>query len=434
MSVPMPKGPVIVSLPEPTTLQGPRFPDRHPDKGKVLRTSDNLKALMTYCNYSGRYNLMTAEPEVSSTDNQQRLGGSAAQQHSMLIDACQRFGLPDQAIDDHLTALCENHSYHPVREWLDAGEVWDGQDRVTGVIQTLRASDPHYAQQVMKPWLVGCVAALYEKRFSSKLVPVLQGAQSFRKSAWINRVCGVIAGAVGDGSLNPANADDVRRVCSHWVNELAELESTTRHEAGSLKAFITRYEDKFRVPYARDFTIKPRQTCFIGTVNGTEFLKDQTGNARFAVIEMAEPAMIDNLNWFLGWDWKAGRITLEQPEQLRQFWLQVKTLYDAGESWFLDNATSQQAATVNEGHTDKGPYYAAIVERHISRPAHTTVWLTPSAVCKLHDERTGLTSQYGKALRLIADEGLIKRRAARGRSQEYQIGVTFADLALLSKL
>ncbi|MGL5490944.1 MAG: VapE domain-containing protein, partial [Shewanella sp.] len=191
---------------------------------------------------------------------------------------------------------------------------------------------------------------------------------------------------------------------------------------------------KFRVPYARDFTIKPRQTCFIGTVNGTEFLKDQTGNARFAVIEMAEPAMIDNLNWFLGWDWKAGRITLEQPEQLRQFWLQVKTLYDAGESWFLDNATSQQAATVNEGHTDKGPYYAAIVERHISRPAHTTVWLTPSAVCKLHDERTGLTSQYGKALRLIADEGLIKRRAARGRSQEYQIGVTFADLALLSKL
>lgn len=143
--------------------------------------------------------------------------------------------------------------------------------------------------------------------------------------------------------------------------------------------------------------------------------------------------MIDNLNWFLGRGWNAGRIKLEQSEQLRQFWLQVKTLYDAGESWFLDNATSQQAATVNESHTDKGPYYMAIVERHISRPTQTTAWLTPSAVCKLHGDRAGLTAQYGKALRLIADEGLIKRRAARGGSKEYQIGVTFADLALLSK-
>ncbi len=433
MSIPMPKGRVIIPLSESTALQGPRFPDRNPDNGKVLRTSDNLKALMMYCNYSGRYNLMTAEPEVSSTDNQQRLGGSAAQQRSMLIDACQRFGLPDQAIDDHLTAICENNSYHPVREWLDAGEVWDGQDRLTGVIQTLRANDNDYAQQVMKPWLVGCVAALYEKPFSSKLVPVLQGSQSFRKSAWIHRLCGVITGAVGDGSLNPEKSDDVRRVCSHWVNELAELESTTRHEAGSLKAFITRNQDKFRVPYARDFTIKPRQTSFIGTVNGSAFLKDTTGNARFAVIEMAEPAMIDYLNVFLGWEWKAGRLTLAQPAQLRQFWLQVKALYDAGESWFLDEATSRQASTANESHTDKGPYYSAIVERHISRHAQTTAWLTPSAVCKLHGERSGLTSQYGKALRMLAEEGLIGCRPVRGGSREYKIGVTFAELPLLNK-
>ncbi|MCX4041388.1 ATPase [Aeromonas hydrophila] len=432
MSVPMPKGPVIVSLPEPTALQGPKFPDRGHDNGKVLRTADNLQALMKHCSYSGRYNLMTAESEVICND-QQRLDMSAAQQRSMLIDACQRFGLPDQAIDDHLTAICQNHSYHPVREWLDAGGVWDGQDRLTGVIQTLRARDNQYAQQVMKPWLVGCVAALYEKRFSSKLVPVLQGGQSFMKSAWITRVCSVMTGAVGDGSLNPDKPDDVRRVCSHWVNELAELESTTRHEAGGLKAFITRNADKFRVPYARGFTIKPRQTSFIGTVNGSEFLKDQTGNTRFAVIEMAEPATIEFLNCYLGWEWKAGRITLVEPEQLRQFWLQVKTLYDAGESWFLDEATSKQAATANENHTDKGAYYAAIVERHIGRPAHTTAWLTPSAVCKLHGERAGLTSQYGKALKRLAEEGLIECRSLRGGSREYLIGVKFTELASLNK-
>ena len=76
----------------------------------------------------------------------------------------------------------------------------------------------------------------------------------------------------------------------------------------------------------------------------------------------------------------------------------------------------------------------AIVERHISRPAQTTAWLTPSAVCKLHSDRAGLNTQYGKALRLLAGEGLIECRRARAGSTEYQIGVTMAELALLSKV
>ncbi|WP_413620982.1 hypothetical protein [Klebsiella quasipneumoniae] len=100
MSLPMPEHSVVTSLPEPTRLKGPRFPDRNPDNGKVLRTSDNLSALLDFCGYKGRYNLMTAEPELTD-DSFSRLGGSAAGQRSMLVDACQRYGLSEQTIDDH---------------------------------------------------------------------------------------------------------------------------------------------------------------------------------------------------------------------------------------------------------------------------------------------------------------------------------------------
>ncbi|HCR3010217.1 TPA: hypothetical protein ON228_003950 [Escherichia coli] len=425
MSLPMPEHSVVTSLPEPTRLKGPRFPDRNPDNGKVLRTSDNLSALLDFCGYKGRYNLMTAEPELTD-DSFSRLGGSAAGQRSMLVDACQRYGLSEQTIDDHLIALCERNSYHPVRVWLESGPDWDGDDRLTGVLQTLGAQNSDYAKQVMTPWLVGCIASLYENTFHSKLVPVLQGGQSSMKSAWLHRICSVTTGAYGNGSLNPDKTDDVRRVCSHWINELAELESTTRHEAGSLKAFITRSTDKFRIPYARDFTIKQRQTSFIATVNGSGFLKDQTGNTRFAVIELAKPVLIDYLNMYLGWVWN-GRATLEYPESLRQFWLQIKKLYDNGASWFLDTETQNIAAAVNDPHTDKGAYYTAIVDRHLNTEFGKPKWLTATDVCKLHGERTGLSGQYGKALKLLTEEGKIESRSVRGGRTEYQIWITDND-------
>lgn len=105
---------------------------------------------------------------------------------------------------------------------------------------------------------MGCIAALYADRWTTKLVPVIVGAQSFKKSNWINRIANTVDGATLDCSVDPDKPDDVRRAVSAWIVEFAELESTTKHEAGSIKAFITRDVDRFRLPYAR---AKRRQTA-----------------------------------------------------------------------------------------------------------------------------------------------------------------------------
>lgn len=421
MNIPKPTNVVELMLPEPSRLELPLLPDLN-EKGKPLKTSSNLLNILEHYGWQARYNLMNAEPELYNGGGG-RLGASYAGQWSMLIDACQRSDVPDAVIDDHLPYLCERNSFHPVREWLENGPQWDNKPRLETVLETLNAKDPAYAASVMRPWLVGCIAALYDKKWLSKLVPVLQGGQSFKKSAWVNRLVAVVDGSTLDCAINPENRDDVRKAVSCWVVELAELESTTKHEIGNLKAFLTRAVDHFRLPYARPVTEKKRQTAFIATVNGTGFLKDTTGNARFAVIEMAGSADIDRLNELLGWSWCNGRLQQTNPELLRQFWLEVKAAYVAGESWFLDETISQQAAGVNDIHSDKGPYYDAICDYHLSRPLATSRWFTATELCSWHGEKTSLSKVWGKALSLLAEEGKIEAKSLRGNRKEYYLPV-----------
>ncbi|MEZ6939628.1 hypothetical protein ACB035_13985, partial [Aeromonas sp. S12(2024)] len=86
--------------------------------GKQRRA--NLFALITFNGWDPRYNLITGEAELADADGE-RLGGSEAGQRSALLDACQLAGVPDASIDEHLTAICERHSYHPVRHRLERG-------------------------------------------------------------------------------------------------------------------------------------------------------------------------------------------------------------------------------------------------------------------------------------------------------------------------
>ncbi|WP_447747654.1 VapE domain-containing protein [Aeromonas veronii] len=397
------------------------LPDMSPT-GRPIKTSSNLFALITFNGWEPRYNLMTGEAELADADGE-RLGGSEAGQRSALVDACQLAGVPDAVIEEHLIAICERHSYHPVRQWLERGAPWDGIPRIDAVIATLNAANPAYAGAVLHAWLVGCVAALYQPRWHSKLVPVLAGAQSYLKSAWVSRLAAVVPGSTLDCAINPDKPDDVRRAVSAWIVELAELESTTRHEAGSLKAFLTRENDSYRLPYARSMTTKKRQTSYIATVNGSDFLKDTTGNARFAVIELAAAADVEGLNSILGWSWSAGRLFQTDPEQLRQFWLEVRERYESGATWFLDDATAALAASENDAHTDKGPYYEVIYHHHLSRPLASSEWLTASELCARHGERLSMASSWGKALRLLASEGKLQSRRGRSNRTEYLLPV-----------
>ena len=392
---------------------------------KPINTYDNLLALGDFYNLEFRLNSMTYEPEVLSNKTANTVAQTSDQIHSMLVSMCNIHGLPAKTIDDHLKAICEKNTYHPVARWLDSGS-WDGEPRLDRILAVLKTKDDVLTQQAFKHWLVGCVASLYEASFKSKLVPVLQGPQSFRKTAFIERIAKVCPFSFLEGAeLNPDNKDSLLSCIRSWIVELGELERTNRNSQGSLKAFITRDCDTVRPPYARGDIKKPRQTHFFATVNGRDFLKDETGSSRFVVVEMLEPVDMDSLNEILGWSYSSsGRIELKKPELLKQFWLEVKQLYLNGFGWMLPDCLIAKAQLNNKPFSDKSNWYQYILEKYVTSSSDNTLWLTAAELIDKDRQMNGVNSrQIGKALTQLAEDGLIQCREERSRVKRYLIPI-----------
>jgi len=425
--IPAPSKPLKIDLPENTVKDRPLFSDiviGSNGSPRSANTVDNLQDLGKYCGVGFRFNMMEFEPETLDLTGK-KINLSYDQLRSELISAASRFSLTKAVIDDHLIALSENNKYHPIKHWLDDGE-WDGIARVHSVISCLNAEHEELAQSVMKRWLVGCVASVYEPTFKSKLVPVLQGAQSYRKTAFVERIANVILRAFLEGAeLNPDNKDSVLSCVRSWIVELGELERTNKNSQGSLKAFITKSIDTVRPPYARNDIKKPRQTHFIATVNGTNFLKDETGSSRFVVIAMNKAADMDQLNTILGWHFDGtGSIKQPKPELLKQFWLEVKAMYLDGAGWMLTEKETALAQSINEPYNDNSSWYEYIRDKYVTDNTYSNDMLSWFTAGKLVNKDDNLSSRetglVGKALKKLASEGLIETRKGRSNRTEYR--------------
>ncbi|MGR2667327.1 VapE domain-containing protein [Vibrio campbellii] len=159
---------------------GPNFPDQKVERGttKVLNTADNLKALLSYLRATPSLNTMTFDVEVIV---KYKIIPSD-ELSSLLISESSKYGFPPQGIENHLHVIAKQNKYHPVERLLNGLE-WDGIGRVDDVISCIDSKYPDITRVVMKRWLVGCIASLYESNFKSKLVPIIQGEQSFTKTA-----------------------------------------------------------------------------------------------------------------------------------------------------------------------------------------------------------------------------------------------------------
>ncbi|MEZ8101772.1 VapE domain-containing protein [Vibrio bivalvicida] len=401
-----------------TTNAELRFPDTRLGKGQpvVLNTADNLAALLAHHGYEAKINLMTLEPEIFHLD---KCIGSPEVIRSKIVSLCSIHAVPRTAIDDHLTAVAQSNAYHPVGHWLE-GHSWDGTSRVDDVINCLKSKDVALTRTVIKRWLIGCVASITVPNFKSKLVPVLKGEQSFMKTAFVERVSAVVNGAFLEGAeLNPDSKDSVLSVIRSWVVELGELERTTANCQGSLKAFITRSIDTVRPPYARTDIKKPRQTNLIATVNETHFLKDQTGNSRYAVIELVEQTDMDTLNDLLGWQYKStGELTLIEENKLRQFWLEVRHLLEVeGYSWNLTTEEQAKVSEESQKFMDKGDYYTVLKDYLANYQDKEQGWFTSTQICRFVSIHVSKSNMVGKALAMLTDEGSIDRKLSGGVSK-----------------
>ncbi len=204
-----------------------------------------------------------------------------------------------QIIIDYITHYATLHKYNPVLNAIWSAK-WDGKDRVGQIYNIFRiptdTEERIYSRTFIFKWLKQCVCGLFndiENPFSLDIILVFQGKQGIGKTRFFEMLA-LNPKFFGEGiCLDPRDKDSIIQATSKWICELGELGSTMKKDMDSVKAFLTKSTDEYRVPYGKASLHYPRMTSFVGTVNDEQFLIDQTGNRRFVTIPLAPDLVID---------------------------------------------------------------------------------------------------------------------------------------------
>jgi len=316
----------------------------------AFNCSENLRWILDKRKAQLCINLMTGELEMWYSN------GRIVSNYEVIVSDLTDFGtfhrIATGTIERHITKVALERSYHPVAAALH-GHEWDGVHRVDKVIDCFDFTDRDYGRAIMRKWLLSAYAAVrLEEHFEAKLVPILVAGQSKFKSNAIGRIAGLVPRQFHDEQIDLKDKDSLIRATGSHIIEWAEMGNLHKSDVDKVKSFISRKVDAYRAAYARTNTRKPRQSVFIGTANdnGRPLLVDQSGNLRFAPLTVGT-VRIDEMNGLLGWQYDNGRLTQPHPDLLVQFWLEIASWFDAGETWHVEGELRDRQQAVNQKFT-----------------------------------------------------------------------------------
>lgn len=233
--------------------------------------------------------------------------------------------------------------FHPIREYLNSLQ-WDGVPRInTWLSKYCFAKDTPYTRAAGEKWLIQAVARIFAPGCKADSCLILEGPQGIRKST----VFATLAGEWFTDELPAIGTKDASmQILGVWIVELAELDTLKRSETSSVKAFISRTTERFRLPYGRHVITAPRQCVFGGSVNHSEYLQDDTGNRRFWPISVG-PQTLD---------------TDALAHDRDQIWAEAVHAFRQGATWWLDDQTNQEAIIHQAERLESDPWDDEIAE------------------------------------------------------------------------
>lgn len=255
-------------------------------------------------------------------------------------------------VQDAVKVVMMNNAFHPVREYLDALE-WDGEERVESLlIDYLGAEDNEYVRAVTRKSMMAAVARIYKPGIKFDNVLVLVGQEGVGKSEILYR----LGGDWFNDSLTTVHGKEAyEQLQGAWLIEMAELAGLKKAEVETVKHFISKRVDRYRVAYGRRTEDFPRQCVFFGTTNKMDFLKGQNGDRRFwpVVVMMGKP----NRNLFKELD----------KDEVMKIWAEAKYYYETGEKLVLDAEIELVAKEVQADHAEPDERIGLIRE-YLSKP------------------------------------------------------------------
>ncbi|RKD26699.1 hypothetical protein BEP19_15955 [Ammoniphilus oxalaticus] len=251
---------------------------------------------------------------------------------------------------DAMAQVFHAHKFHPIKDYLN-DLTWDGVGRLDKLlIDTLGAEDNELNRVVTRKTFVAAVARVFNPGCKMDYMLTLVGAQGIGKSS----LFGKLGGEWFSDSLTTVNGKEAyEQLQGAWIVEMGELSAARKADVESIKHFLTKRIDRFRVAYGRHVTDFPRQCVFIGTTNDVEFLRDQTGNRRF-------------------WVMPVGKTEIKKPwhtltkDEVDQIWAEAVQRFKDGEQLWLPDHLEEQMWDVQKGHTEESPLVGPIQE-HLER-------------------------------------------------------------------
>lgn len=237
--------------------------------------------------------------------------------------------------------LSQQNEYDPVKRYLENcyqnAEVFD----ITNLASSLFGTEDPLYNIYLRCWLIGCVARVLEPGCKFDEALILQGKQGYYKSTFFKVLAN---GFFSDSMQDPSKRDDLLVMGRHWILEWDELEKmTAKTYHSTIKAFLSKSEDTFRIPYGRDVQRVPRRSVIVGTTNQEEFLTDPTGNRRFWIIPVAKKIPIE--------------VVKEAKDDI---WASAFCEYLKGESWQLPEEFLSRQADDNQQYEIGDPWELAL--------------------------------------------------------------------------
>ena len=288
--------------------------------GRPLASINNfLQVLENDPKFDGiRFNLLTYSPEQMRNGKMERWLDSDDAETRRYIEKEYGFHLA-QKCDDALRIVFAKNQYHPIRDLVNAFE-WDGQERIPHFLHTwTKCDDTPYTREVSRLIFAGGIHRLYSPGCKFDDMPVLIGTKQGEGKSTLVRWL-----ALSDDYFSEVNEFEGQRGIESlegaWICEVSELLAMTKtKEQEAVKSFLTRLNDRYRMPFDKRVTDHPRQCLFIGTTNKEQFLTDKTGNRRFYPVKVNQS----------GYD--LFEHEAEIKEYIQQCWAEAKAKLDKGE-------------------------------------------------------------------------------------------------------
>ncbi|HAF55843.1 MAG TPA: hypothetical protein DCL01_11690 [Thauera sp.] len=272
--------------------------DRMNQNGEPLPSYWNTRTALMLMGVECRYDKFRDRHLIGSHELDEYAGDFSDHAERILRDAIiRRFGFDPGEVNPRnaVLSLCTENRFDSLLDHLHALPPWDGTPRLdTWLVDYLGAEDNAYTREAGAAWLTAAIVRAFEPGAKFDQMLVLEGATGLGKSTALRVLAtGTLdltcADRFSDASfLGARDAREVLEVTAGvWILECAELDGMSRKEVETLKAAITRQEDKGRLAYARTAVTVPRRFVLAGTTNEDRYLHDPTGNRRFWPVRVA---------------------------------------------------------------------------------------------------------------------------------------------------